>query len=209
MAGASGPSHGVVSARQGYAGNAGETVGTYAALDTSQRGTRVETRERIPGSNEIPADRRAEEQLTRLMLEHERPLYAFLYSLLSDPSGVHDCLQDTYMRAYLQLRDGGRVETAWLYRVGYNRAMDELRRRWRSKTETVEAARPGGDIDRRLAIEEALSHLSLLDRQVLFLYGYAGFKTDEIGILLGTSGAAVRQRLYRARDRVRRLYEEA
>lgn len=160
--------------------------------------------ESLPG---VRSRQQAEEQLIQLMTEHERPLYAFLHSILSDPSSVHDCLQDIYMRAYMHLRNGGRIETAWLYRVGYHRAVDELRRRRRVSFDEVETVYAHGDVDRNLAIEEALSYLAPLDRQVLFLHACAGFKTDEIGTLLGVSGAAIRQRLYRARDRVRRVYE--
>src|SRR5436309_2894689 len=101
--------------------------------------------------------RGAEEQLTELMTEHERPLYAFLYSVLTDRSSVQDCLQDTYMRAYECLRTGGEVQTAWLYRVGYNRAMDELRRRSRVAREGVEVSELGDNVDRHLVVEEALS----------------------------------------------------
>jgi RNA polymerase sigma-70 factor (ECF subfamily) len=82
------------------------------------------------GSNEdLPVDQGAEQRLTLLMNEHQRPLFAFLHSILSDPGAVQDCLQDTYMRAFTVLRGGGVVETSWLYSAGYNRAMDEIRRR--------------------------------------------------------------------------------
>ena len=185
----------------------------YAAANDWQEGAGVEAHDRVTESSEAQVrplpGKHAEDELTRLMSRHDRPLYSFLYAILLDPSSVHDCLQDTYMRAYVQLREGRPVETAWLYRVSYNRAMDELRRRWRVKSGEVEVeVEPTiGDVDRLLAIEEAFSDLSILDREVLFLHGCAGYKTDEIGTLLGTSGAAVRQRLYRARDRFRRLYE--
>jgi DNA-directed RNA polymerase specialized sigma24 family protein len=41
---------------------------------------------------------------------------------------------------------------------------------------------------------------------VLYLFGVAGFKTDEIASLLGVRGSTVRQRMYRARERFRNLY---
>lgn len=91
----------------------------------------MEIPDRPAGSSEAPGNQpvqpRAEEQLKQLIRDHERPLYAFIYSLLPDPRGVHDCLQDTYMRAYQRFRNGDRVETAWLYQEGYNRAMEERR----------------------------------------------------------------------------------
>jgi RNA polymerase sigma-70 factor (ECF subfamily) len=149
----------------------------------------------------------APDQLMRLMTDHERPLFAYLYSLLRDVSAVRDCLQDTFLRAYLHLRDGRPIETAWLYRVAHNRAMDEYRRRWpvwSAGEEPVQLYDPTG---RRLEVQEALDELPALDREVLFLHCYVGFKTDEIAERLGISGAAVRQRLYRARDRFRTVYQ--
>jgi RNA polymerase sigma factor (sigma-70 family) len=58
-------------------------------------------------------------------------------------------------------------------------------------------------------VEQLLSRLAPLDREVLYLFAVAGFKTDEIGAILGVRGAAVRQRLYRARERVRELWADA
>jgi DNA-directed RNA polymerase specialized sigma24 family protein len=98
------------------------------------------------------------------------------------------------------------VECMTACRMGYNQAMDELRRR-RVVAGTVDESPSADSVDRRLMIEEGLGQVSHLDRQIIFLHAYAGFKTDEIGILLGISGPAVRQRLYRARQRIRRLYE--
>jgi RNA polymerase sigma-70 factor (ECF subfamily) len=143
----------------------------------------------------------------KLMSDHERPLSAYLNSLLQDSHAVRDCLQDTFLRAYLHLRNGRSIETAWLYRVAHNRAMDEYRRRPLLYAEVVNAAPSHDRTDRRMELQEAFDGLSQLDREVLFLYCYAGFKTEEIGERLGVSGAAVRQRLYRARDRFRSLYQ--
>jgi RNA polymerase sigma-70 factor (ECF subfamily) len=148
------------------------------------------------------APQTAADRLMQLMTDHERPLSAYLYSLLHDANTVRDCLQDTFLRAYLHLKSGRSVEVGWLYRVAHNRAMDEYRGRLLPHAGL--AGMPWDDrTDRRLEIQEALDGLPELDRQVLFLYCYAGFRTDEIGERLGVSGAAVRQRLYRARGRVR------
>jgi RNA polymerase sigma-70 factor (ECF subfamily) len=55
-------------------------------------------------------------------------------------------------------------------------------------------------------VESVLAQLSPQDREVLYLFDVAGFKTDEIGAMIGVRGTAVRQRLSRARDRFRLLY---
>jgi RNA polymerase sigma-70 factor (ECF subfamily) len=152
--------------------------------------------------DDCPAPQTAADRLMQLMNDHERPLSAYLYSRLRDANTVRDCLQDTFLRAYLHLRSGRSVEVGWLYRVAHNRVMDEYRRRGPPHAEL--AGMPWDDrTERRLEIQEALDELPELDRQVLFLCCCAGFRTDEIGERLGVSGAAVRQRLYRARGRIR------
>jgi RNA polymerase sigma-70 factor (ECF subfamily) len=143
------------------------------------------------------------------MNEYERPIYNFLLAMVRDPDVALDCTQDTFLRAYEHLNRGKEIRAAWLYTVARNRAMDEFRRRRRVEPdiETLEhlpaEARPAED---RLAVEAAMAQLSEGDREVLYLFDVAGFKTDEIGKMLGVRGSAIRQRLSRARARFRLAY---
>jgi RNA polymerase sigma-70 factor (ECF subfamily) len=145
------------------------------------------------------------------MREHERPLYRYLLARVQDPSIASDCVQDTFLRAYENMLQGRPVNKQWVYRVAYNRAVDEFRRRRRLKPEAdeLETTPFEGASEQRTAIQEVLNRLAPLDRDALYLFAVAGFKTDEIAELIGTTGAAVRQRLYRAREEFRRLYEAA
>lgn len=154
------------------------------------------------------ADAQVEEQLVRLMNEHERPIYHFLLALLRDGDAALDCAQDTFLRAYEHLRKNKPVNAGWLYKVARNRAMDEFRRnkRVQSELDTLEQLPVQDPTDRVMAVQAVLEHLSAADREVLYLFDVAGFKTDEIGAMLGIRGSAVRQRLSRARERFRLLY---
>jgi len=86
--------------------------------------------------------------------------------------------------------------------------MDEFRhwRKVRADAEQVDRKTVEEPIDRRLIIQQVMQHLPSLDRDVLYLFAVLGFKTDEIASMLGTTGAAIRQRLYRARFQFRALY---
>ncbi len=154
------------------------------------------------------ADYQVDEQLVELMNEHERSIYNFLFSLVRDPDVAMDCSQDTFMRAYDNLRKGKPVNTSWLYKVARNRAMDEFRRqrRVRPEVEASEHLTVTPSTDRALVVQQVMEQLSPLDREVLYLFDIAGFKTDEIGAMLGVRGTAIRQRLSRARERFRLLY---
>lgn len=155
-----------------------------------------------------PISRDHDALLTDLMLELEGPLYSFIVSVVHDRDVALDCLQDTFLRAYDALRAGKSINAAWLFTVARNRSIDEFRRNRRLQHDSAALERvPVRDSrDESLVVQAVLDRLPPLDRQVLYLFVVAGFKTDEIGDIMGMTGAAIRQRLYRARERFRTLY---
>lgn len=151
---------------------------------------------------------RADEQLVDLMNQYERPLFNFLLAMSRDSDLALDCAQDTFLRAYQHLQRGHQINGAWLYKVGRNRTMDEFRHRRYTQTdpEVLDTIPVHESTDCVLAVQSALAELSPADREVLYLFDIAGFKTDEIGAMFGVRGSAIRQRLSRARERFRVLY---
>jgi RNA polymerase sigma-70 factor (ECF subfamily) len=151
---------------------------------------------------------RIDHQLRELMNEYERPIYNYLLALVRDRDIALDCAQDTFLRAFENMRKGKSVNASWLYTVARNRAMDQFRqqRKIQREGETLEQIPVHEPTERVLAVESVLEQLSHQDREVLYLFDVAGFKTDEIGAMLGVRGTAIRQRLSRARERFRLLY---
>jgi RNA polymerase sigma-70 factor (ECF subfamily) len=152
-----------------------------------------------------------DEALRQLMDQWEAPIYRFLVSLLHDRDLAQDCAQDTFIRAYRTLTAGKNVTGSWLFTVARNRAVDEFRRQRRvhPDLEAIEHESTRDDPDQKVLVDQVMAQLPPLDREVLYLFAVAGFKTDEIGAMLGVRGTAVRQRLYRARERARSLWEDA
>lgn len=162
----------------------------------------------LPG---LRSEVRPDESLRRLMDEWEAPVFRFLLSMLRDADIAQDCAQDVFLRAYEALSSGKPVNSSWLFTVARNRAMDEFRRQRRvhADLDTIDREATHDAADRRILVDQVMAQLSPLDREVLYLFAVAGFKTDEIGAILGVRGTAVRQRLYRARERVRELWGDA
>jgi RNA polymerase sigma-70 factor (ECF subfamily) len=150
----------------------------------------------------------AEAQLLWLMQEYERQLYTFLLALLGDSDVAADCAQDTFLRAYEHLYRGRSITAGWLYRVARNRAMDEFRRKRYVQPggAQLESGLVSDGIELGVSVRQIMEQLPPQYREVLYLFSIAGFKTDEIGAMLGIRGSAVRQRLYRAREHFRLLY---
>jgi len=148
-----------------------------------------------------------EEKIVSLLGQYEAPLANYLRILLRDDDLVVDCAQDTFLRAYENLRVGREVNSQWLYKVARNRAIDDVRHRQRVRSlrELPEntAAQDHGESDRSKAARRALGQLPSDDREILYLFLIDKFSTTQIAAMLGIRAGAVRVRLSRARERFR------
>lgn len=121
-----------------------------------------------------------------------------------------DCAQDTFVRAYDNLRKGRPVNAGWLYRVARNRAMDEFRRRRRIHLDpTALEGLPADSTpppEQNLAMRQAFASLEPDDRAVLYLAAVEGLSGRELAESLGIKHSAARMRLRRARERFRLAY---
>jgi RNA polymerase sigma-70 factor (ECF subfamily) len=164
----------------------------------------------------------------RAIVENYEPrIYRFLYGLVRDPELARDLTQDTFESAYSAIgKTNGHLKlTAWLYTIARNHAMSEFRRRrivsWvplskpsdnvapdeaASEPPSREADMVDGIVERQ-ALGEMLARLNAENRTLLILSS-EGFTYAEIGQMVKLSEAAVRQRIFRARERLRTLYQE-
>lgn len=138
--------------------------------------------------------------------------------LLNNPADAEDAVQDAFIRALERLDDckdparfGG-----WLLTIVRNRAHN-LRDYERVRdTESLEEHWTHGTRDTRPAerrelserLQGALGALTELQRTVVLLHDYEGFKHREIGDRLGISAGASRFNLHAARKKLRSLLGE-
>jgi RNA polymerase sigma-70 factor (ECF subfamily) len=152
-----------------------------------------------------------------LVRRYERRLVRTLVRFLHDMEWARDVAQETFLRIYQRLGefDTSRRFGPWLFRIGLNLAVDQLRRRRRWR---LRFAAPGGNraephvADGQAARELAeevhfvLQQIPLKYRTVLMLRDLEGFTCSEIAAILNRREATVRWRLCIARDQFRRLW---
>ena len=143
-------------------------------------------------------------------------LLGYLQRMVSDVATAEELVQEAFLRVY-RSRESYRAESrfsTWLYRIGTNLALNELRRPRRKRphasTDDAEAALPlvaGGSgpesiAHARLVMSElsgALERLPERQRMALWLSAVEGHSYAEVAELLGTSDKSVKSLVHRAR----------
>ncbi len=154
--------------------------------------------------------------IERLFAEYQTPILNYVYRLVGDPALAEDLTQEAFTRAWRARAQLAEVanQRAWLYRIATNAARDHLRRSrllaWLPLLNDEPAlATPGPE---EPAIEAERMRCALLRlppdyRVPLVLYTCQDFTVAEIAAALGLSNDAVKQRLVRARQKLREAYE--
>ena len=147
-------------------------------------------------------------RLEFLVNTYEDALYRAALAILGDRCEAEDAVQDAFLRCWEKAPEFETPEhaRAWLLRVLVNGCKSRLRLAWRRVgplPETLPAPGP----EEREELEELFS-LPPEDRAVIHLHYYEGFSTGEIAQMLGQRPGTVRSRLFRARERLRKLLTE-
>lgn len=133
-------------------------------------------------------------------------VYRVCYSFMKNKPETEDMVQETFLRLITsgQAFDSQRHERAWLIVTASNLCRDSLKHWWR-RTETL-------DENPNLAAEAAPARSPVLDailqlprdyKELVYMYYYEGYSTDEIAWYLHCPPSTVRSRLARARKRLK------
>jgi len=161
-------------------------------------------------------DRRAFAELVRAT---QSTVSAIALAVVRDVQHSEDIAQEAYLKVWQKLGELNNPDSflPWLREITRNLARDHLRRGkarpgdrpgnsdvLESIADEPESPAAGIERERQFdALNEAFDRLPPEAREVLAMYYREGQSSDKVAELLGLSGAAVRQRLSRARLRLR------
>jgi RNA polymerase sigma-70 factor (ECF subfamily) len=165
----------------------------------------------------------------QVVLAYRKRILATISRLIGRPEDVEDVAQEVFLRLYYsldQLRSPDVFEP-WLYRLTVNAAYDYLRRQKRrqesrmadlSEQQVMMAdATAGGKAQTeqqyhagvREFVQDLLSSVSEEDRILLTLKEVEGLSLKELEQIYGVKENALKVRLYRARQRVLKAYDQS
>jgi RNA polymerase sigma factor (sigma-70 family) len=152
-----------------------------------------------------------------LVDRYKGAVHALAYRKLGDYHEAEDITQEVFIKAYQKLhtlRDP-RNFAGWLYVITANCCRMHLRGRYRKSRRTISldqvsdeqwnalSLRRHAEEKRRQLVHDAIAQLSEGDRTVITLHYMGGMSCKEIARFMGTSVGAIKDRLYRARKRLK------
>ena len=149
---------------------------------------------------------------------YREPIFRFAYRLLGSVEIAEDVTHDCFL-SLIRKPENFRPERAslktYLYAAARNLALKHFRSQGRETgldevtEEPKESPRRGPLrrlLDEELAtlVREAVFSLPPLQREALILFEYEGLSLNEVAEIAGTDAGAIKARLYRAREGLRR-----
>lgn len=156
----------------------------------------------------------AQERLQHMMTAYGTRLLRLCAVILKDAALAEDAAQDTYLKAWKKLHTlkDEQSEEAWLMRIGINTCRDYLRTAWLRRVDRrvplsslPEAWQEMADPDD--TVMQAVLSLPLIYRAVVTLRYDQGLPVAQIAEALHLTPGAVKARLRRANEQLRRQLE--
>lgn len=148
-----------------------------------------------------------------LVDRYKRYVFTIACRILLNKDDAEEAAQDTFIRAYQNLRAFGRQAkfSTWLYRIAVNTAITHRRKQRRREMRSIEGTEvpihPDAEgrvelRDRKAFLTAAIARLNEHDRTALTLFYLKEFSLEEIGEIMNMQPNTVKVRIHRARLRV-------
>jgi RNA polymerase sigma-70 factor (ECF subfamily) len=162
-----------------------------------------------------------------LVERYQRPVFGLCVRMLSSPPAAEDAAQEVFVSAWqgLQGYRGGSFKS-WILRIAGNQCRDELRRRKRRPTDSLDGRieeegervvpADSGRSPEELALDSEMGRLIQAglntlpedQRSAVVLSDLQGLAYQEVAATMGTSIGTVKSRISRGRRRLRDFLQE-
>jgi RNA polymerase sigma factor (sigma-70 family) len=157
-----------------------------------------------------------------LVVEYEGLVYNVCYRILGQQQAAEDAAQDAFISAWRNIGSfRGEAFRPWLLRIATNLCRDDLRRRGRRPSSSLDGALEAGvpeppdrdllpeditlNTELRAQLQAALDQLPEDQRMAVVLCDVEGLDYTEIAVVMNTSLGTVKSRIARGRLKLREM----
>lgn len=174
----------------------------------------------VPDDLLVKRCQKGDTQAFRDLIErHQSRLYSFAYGMMQNSEAARDVVQETFIAAYQALPRYNPQGTfyAWLHKIAMNQCLRHLRnKKWTVPWEDVDplvtdtAPDPEQSLvsdEKRRRIRKAIKRLPKDYREVIVLRYDSELSYLEIAETLGVPVSTIETRLFRAKEKLRRMLQ--
>jgi len=171
----------------------------------------------------VEAARRGDKQaFSQLVQAYQRPVYNLTYRMLGNSEEAEDAAQETFLRAYARLGqyDPQMKFSTWVFSIANHHCIDRLRKRRAThisiddnpvlenlQEDTPQPEHQALEREQSIELQGLINLLEPEYRTPLVLRYWEEMSYEEIAEAMGVTVAAVKSRLFRARQQLMALYE--
>ena len=171
----------------------------------------------------VEAARRGDKQaFSQLVQAYQRPVFNLTYRMLGNSEEAEDAAQETFLRAYARLGqyDPQMKFSTWVFSIANHHCIDRLRKRRAThisiddnpvlenlQEDTPQPEHQALDREQSIELQGLINLLEPEYRTPLVLRYWEEMSYEEIAEAMGVTVAAVKSRLFRARQQLMALYE--
>lgn len=140
-------------------------------------------------------------------------IYRIAMIYLNNEADAEDALQSIFLKQIEKDRrfDNPEEEKAWYITVTKNYCKDILKSVWNKRNAIEDVEEPEAQsVDTELVndMEQAMAKLPPVDREILYLYYYEGYRINEIAKILKYRESTVGSKLAAARNKLKDQFKE-
>ena len=152
---------------------------------------------------------KSELEIKELVENYTSLIFRVSYCILGNRDDAEDAVQDAFLKYLTKAPEFEREEhrKAWLIRVATNISKNMMMFRIRKETVNIEEIKNIGICENDYETFELIMSLPSKYKVVMTLYYIEGYKSKEIAEIIGIKEDAVRKRLQKGREILRRLFE--
>lgn len=151
---------------------------------------------------------------SNLINMHKKELYLIAKSRLSNDDDIADCIQETILKSYKNIRKlkNNSSFKYWIIKILINECNNFYKKRGKNhfsiEDDKIEnLASITSENNSSLDFENIIKDLSVEEKQILTLFYISGYNTKEIGKILKKNDNTIRTKMMRAKNKLKEIYE--
>jgi len=155
-----------------------------------------------------------------LVDRYKDKVFSLVFGIVRDEETAKELAQDVFVKAYTGLKKFRKESgfSTWVYRIAYNTAISEIRKRkgnvysFDEQLEKASSMNLSEALDveeqiqsKKILLHKALNELDAEDRLIIMLYYFEEQSVDEISLSSGLSKSNVKVKLYRLRNKLKEI----